>query len=182
MGHERDEQAVQPPRRAYSPNAIHLVRTAQQLTLQLSQMADHKASILMGATFVVFTISVGQARSGGFSISLMLLAFFSFVSAMLAVFAVLPSIGGKPKGQPNILFFGVFTRFDEDAFADRVLDVLHDDEQIYRTMLRDIHQNGQVLQAKKYRYLGLAYRTFLVGLTVTFLSFLADMYLGWKLI
>ena len=179
MGNERTE-GVGGAVRPYSPNAIHLIRTAQQLTLQLSQMADQKASILMGATFVVFTISVGQARSGSFSIPLMLLAFFSFVSAMLAVFAVLPSVSGKPKGQPNILFFGVFTRMDEDAFADRVIEALHDDEQLYRLMLRDIHQNGQVLQAKKYRYLGLASRTFLVGLTVTFLSFILVVYLGWK--
>jgi len=181
MGDDRadGEGRAKPP---YSPNAIHLVRTAQQLTLQLSQMADQKASILMGATFVVFTISVGQARNGGFSIPLMLLAFFSFVSAMLAVFAVLPSVGSRPKGEPNLLFFGIFTRMDEGEFADRVLEQLHDDERIYRTMLRDIHQNGQVLQAKKYRYLGLAYRTFLVGLTVTFVSFLVVMYLGWKAI
>ncbi|MBY8825932.1 Pycsar system effector family protein [Sphingomonas colocasiae] len=176
MGAEEEPGA----KRAFSPNAIHLIRTAQQLTLQLSQMADQKASILMGATFVVFTISVGQARSGTFSIPLMLLAFFSFVSAMLAVFAVLPSVSGKPKGKANILFFGVFTQLDEDEFADRVIDALDDDERIYRLMLRDIHQNGQVLQAKKYRYLGLAYRTFLVGLTVTFLSFILVVYLGWK--
>lgn len=180
MGNAGAEEGEQGRGRPFSPNAIHLLRTAQQMTLQLSQMADQKASILMGATFVVFTISVGQARNGGFSIPLMLLAFFSFVSAMLAVFAVLPSVSGKPKGEPNILFFGVFTRMDEDAFADRVIASLHDDERIHRLMLRDIHQNGQVLQRKKYRYLGLAYRTFLIGLTVTFLSFILVTYLGWK--
>jgi L-fucose isomerase-like protein len=98
----------------------------------------------------------------------------------LAVFAVLPSVSGKPKGKANILFFGVFTQLDETEFADRVLEELHDDERVFRLMLRDIHQNGRVLQAKKYRYLGLAYRTFLVGLTVTFLSFLVVAYLGWK--
>jgi hypothetical protein len=169
MGDEPAEAAVK--RRSFSPNAIHLLRTAQQMTLQLSQMADQKASILMGATFVVFTISVGQAGRGGFSLPLMLLAFFSFVSALLAVFAVLPSTSGKPKGEPNIMFFGVFTRMDEDAFAERVLDAMDDDERIYRLMLRDIHQNGQVLAGKKYRYLGLAYRTFLIGLVLTFITF-----------
>ena len=34
---------------AYSPHAIHLMRTAQLNTLQLSQMADQKASILLAA-------------------------------------------------------------------------------------------------------------------------------------
>ena len=37
---------------SYVPNAIHLMRTTQQMQLQLSQMADQRASILMGGTFV----------------------------------------------------------------------------------------------------------------------------------
>lgn len=159
----------------FSPHSIHLVRTAQQLNVALSQMADQKASILMGATFVVFTISIGQARAGGgFILPLTVLAFFSFLSAMLAVFAVLPSIGGKPaEGEPNLLFFGVFSRMSEREFADMVIEQLRSDEAIFRTMLRDIHQNGHVLQRKKYRFLSLAYVTFLLGLVLTFASFVA---------
>ena len=161
--------------RPFAANAIHLVRTAQQINVSLSQMADQKASILMGATFVVFTISVGQARSGGFSLALMVLALFSFLSAMLAVFAVLPSVKGKaPAGRPNLLFFGVFTHMSETEFADAVLEELHADETVFRTILRDIYQNGQVLQNKKYKFLGWAYRTFLVGLVLTFLSFVGQ--------
>lgn len=153
----------------YSPNAVHLVRTTQQINLTLSQMADQKASILMGATFVVFTISVGQAGKQGVTAAILVLALFSFVSAMLAVFAILPSIASKPNpgGHRNILFFGTFTEMSEDAFANAVLEELKTDESVYRLMLRDIYQNGQVLQRKKYRFLGFAYRTFLIGLVLT---------------
>ena len=174
MGEEPNEIMVNRASQPFSPHAIHLVRTAQQINVSLSQMADQKASILMGATFVVFTISVGQARTGGFSLPLTVLAFFSFVSAMLAVFAVLPSIKGKAPASPNILFFGVFTQMSEHEFAETMLDRLHADETVFRTMMRDIYQNGQVLQNKKYKYLGLAYRTFLIGLVLTFLSFAAQ--------
>ncbi|MEZ5710107.1 MAG: DUF5706 domain-containing protein [Blastomonas sp.] len=160
----------------FSNHAIHLVRTATQVNLSLSQMADQKASLLMGATFVVFTISVGQARGGDFSWSLTFLAFFSFISAMCAVFAVLPSIRPpkRSKGEENILFFGNFARMDEAEFSDRILAELHSDETVFRTMLRDVHQNGRVLQYKKYRFLSLAYRLFLVGLTITFVSFILE--------
>ena len=48
----------------------------------------------------------------------------------------------------------------EDDFADGILAELGDDERIYRAMLRDIHQNGMVLQHKKYRFLRLAYLLF----------------------
>ena len=40
---------------------------------------------------------------------------------------------------------------------------LGSDDSIYRTMARDIYQNGTVLAHKKYRMLGWAYRLFLVG-------------------
>lgn len=161
---------------AYSPNAVHLVRTAQQINLSLSQMADQKASILMGATFVVFTISIGQASRHGVNAAIMVLAIFSFISAMLAVFAILPSVSAKPgpSSNPNILFFGYFTTMGETEFADTVLEELKTDEAIYRAMLRDIYQNGQVLQRKKYRYLGYAYRTFLAGLVATVAALLVQ--------
>ena len=102
----------------------YLLRTAQQIQYQLSQMADQKASILMGATFVVFTIVVGQARSGAIPISLGVLAISAFLSAMCAVYAVLPTIGqGTQPARPNKLFFGHFTAMDEDQWAEAVLDV-----------------------------------------------------------
>lgn len=162
--------------RKLSVQAVHLVRTATQANLTLSQMADQKASILMGATFVVFTIAIGNARSGILSHAMLALAAFAFLSAMFAIAAVLPSISGNrgSGGQPNMLFFGTFSQWDEDEFADRVLDQLQDDETIYRTMLRDIHQNGLVLKHKKYRFLRLAYLLFLTGLIATFAIFLVE--------
>ena len=52
-----DEPAVAPAGRPYSLQAIHLLRTVQNNTLKLSQMADQKASILMGAVLVVLTLA-----------------------------------------------------------------------------------------------------------------------------
>ena len=160
----------------YSRDAIYLVRTVTQANLALSQMADQKASILMGATFVVFTIAVGQASRGDFPLALLVLACSAFVSAFCAVTAIMPSV--KPPasapGTENILFFGIFTQLGEKEFADRVLRELTNDERIFRTMLRDIYQNGMVLQKKKYRFLGYAYRIFLAGLTLTFVIFLFE--------
>ena len=164
----------------FSNHAIHLVRTAQQINLALSQMADTKASILMGATFVVFTIAVGQARNGQMPWALGVLALFAFISASCAVFAVLPSISGPKSaslndGKPNKLFFGYFVHTPEEEWITSILDELHADETVFRAMLHDIYQNGQVLQRKKYRYLSYAYRSFLLGLCLTLVTFVAEM-------
>ncbi len=157
---------------AYSGQAIHLVRTTQQINLALSQMADTKASILMGANFLVFTVAVGQASNGGLPWALGVMALFSFVSAMCAVFAVLPSVSGRGSarltdGMRNPLFFGHFADMDEGEWTAGILAELRDDETVFRLMLHDIYQNGQVLQRKKYRYLGHAYRSFMAGLCLT---------------
>lgn len=163
---------VLPP--ALTPNSIHFVRTLQQITLSYSQMADQKASMLMAATFVVFTIAVGQARGGAVPIALTVLALFAFASALCAILAVLPSFAKSAAPTPNAIFFGVFAHIPEGEWIDAAMTQLTDDATFYRTMLRDIHQNGVVLERKKYRWLARGYRTFLVGLCLTAAVFVLE--------
>jgi hypothetical protein len=174
------------PARAYPANAIHLVRTTQVIQMQLSQMADQKASILMGATFVVFTISIGQARDGRMSVALTILATFAFLSALLAISAVLSRVGKAPpavykdgKDHSNILFFGRFSQMSEDDYIEAVKSGMVTEEGIYHMMLRDVYQNGLVLANRKYRFLAYAYRMFFLGLTLTFLFFAMEMIDSW---
>ena len=161
------------PAPTYVPNAIHLVRTAQQMQLQLSQMADQKASILMGATFVSFTIAVGQVSSGHISPPLVILATFAFLAAILAMMVVMPRIG---KLDPelvdgSLLFFGAFSQIPEADYVEKLKGRLVADDLVFTTMIRDMHQNGQILASRKYKFLGYAYRTFLTGLVLSFLAF-----------
>lgn len=158
----------------YPPNAVHMVRTTQLAQLQLSAMADHKASILMGATFVIFTITVGKAQNSAAPTALLILGASAFFSAIFAVLAVLPATRYRKDAELNLLFFGSFTQLDEEEFLDRLTDRLRAEDDIYRTMGRDIYQNGLVLARKKYRFLGYAYRIFLAGLTASFLAFLIE--------
>ena len=74
----------------------------------------------------------------------------------------------------NLLFFSVYAKLSEEEFIARVLPLLTSDEAIWRAMLRDMHQNGLVLARKKYRLLGYAYRSFLVGLVLTVVVFVAE--------
>jgi hypothetical protein len=162
------------PTTDYSPNAIHLVRTVQQGHLQLSAMADQKASILMGATFVIFTITIGQARGGNAPLPLLILGASAFFAAVFAVLAIIPATRYRGFGSDNLLFFGGFTQLDEDEFVRRLTAKLHRDEDLLPAMLRDLYQNGTVLAHKKYRLLGYAYRIFLAGLTASFAAFLVE--------
>ncbi len=159
--------------RKFATNAVQMLRTVQTNTLSLSQMADQKASILMGATFVVFSISVGRALEGSMPWSLTVLAVFAFFSSLSAAWAVMPSILTPPQipnGAQNPLFFGHFAFRDEEEWADDFLDQMEDEEAMFRMMLRDLYQNGLVLQRRKYRFLTYAYRLFIYGMMLTLVA------------
>ena len=170
-----DKAEEKPPEAAniiYPTNAVHMMRTAQLAQLQLSAMADAKASLLMGATFVIFTITIGQAHGGLPPLPLLILGGAAFFAAIFAVLAVIPMTSARRRGgAPNILFFGTFSRMAEDEFIDEVTARLCTEDSIYRTMARDVHQAGTVLQTKKYRMLTWAYRVFLLGLVASGAAF-----------
>lgn len=158
---------------AYSAHAIHMMRTAQVNTLTLSQMADQKASILMGATFLVFSLSISRTLGGNVPFALMVLAIVSFISSLCAVMAVLPSFkkAKSPGTVSNKLFFCHFANLDQDEWMEDMLAAMRSDEAVFRTMMQDIYQNGQVLANRKYKFLSLAYRIFVIGLFVTLVTF-----------
>lgn len=171
-----DSGGSQEPRK-FAPNAVQMLRTVQSNTLALSQMADQKASILMGATFVVFSIAVGRAISESMPWSLSVLAIFAFLSSLSAAWSVMPSILKKrdvPGGRQNHLFFGHFAFEDEDQWGDEVLEKMETEETMYRMMLRDLYQNGIVLQRRKYRFLTYAYRLFITGMVLTLVTLVVE--------
>lgn len=150
---------------------VYALGTTQRHHVQLSVMADNKANMLIGATFVVFTLAIGQSQAGNMSLPLLILAVSAFLSAGLAALAVMPSITPQKNSDPNMLFFGGFSALSEEEFIDHLLErELLSQESTYRAMLRDIYQMGVILKRKKYRFLGWAYRVFLVGLTLTFVT------------
>jgi hypothetical protein len=159
----------------YPVNAVHVIRTAQQINVQLSAMADQKASILMGAAFVIFTIAINQARSATPPLPLLILGATAFTAAIFAVLAIMPALGGgRPRGPANLLFFGAYAHLSEEEFTEAMLATIRSDEAGFRAMLRDMHQNGIVLARKKYRMLAYAYRAFLLGMTASLAAFVAE--------
>lgn len=172
-----------PDEKQPTPHYIHLLRTTQTIHVQLSQMADQKASILMAATFVIFTVAISQAKGTAPPLPLAILGGFAFLSAVLAMSAVMPATGkpGSRNAQPlNLLFFGSFTTLDEADYIDRLRAGIASDDGVIDLMARDIYQNGQLLKRKKYRLLGWAYRVFLAGLVLSFGAFVWQAgTLGW---
>lgn len=161
--------------RQFPGDSVQAVRTAVQMQYQLSAMADQKAGLLMGASFVVFTIAMANAlaRGGELPIAMLILGAAAFLAAICAAVSVLPTVSGGPNERRNLMFFGGFDDMDEDSYVAAMLDKLETQEAMLAMMARDVFQNGQVLARKKYRLLRLAYLLFIGGLIASLLAFVA---------
>jgi len=160
--------------RKYGGDAIEAIRTASQAHYHLSAMADRKASMLMGASFLVLAFCISQATpSGQLPLALLVLGASAFLSALCAAVAGMPVIlGGKDyQGQRNLLFFGGFADMKEDEYVAEMMERLADQPTVLEMVARDVYQNGQVLAHKKYRLLKIAYSIFIIGLIASVAAF-----------
>ncbi|MCL6684656.1 Pycsar system effector family protein [Sphingomonas alba] len=154
------------------PKEVHnLVIAAYEGNWNLSEMADNKASILMGASFVVFSLSIGDVATGKASFPLLVLTLFSFAATVLGVLTVRPNRLRKFKLDPNnvnIMFFGSYANISREEYVEQMMKVLTSEEEVYKRLARDVYDHGCILRADKYRWLYWSYTLFLVGLVITF--------------
>lgn len=152
-------------------SADHLLRSLQSNHLQLSAIADQKASILVGATMVVLGV-LAPIDPDDTSPALIILAATAALAGSAAVLALLPRVRTTATRR-NVLFFGFHSRLSSEAFHQEMDEVLRDDERIYDAIVEDVYQIGQVL-TRKYRFVNLAYAILVVGLVATLLAYLVD--------
>jgi hypothetical protein len=149
--------------------------------MHLSSMADMKANMLLTMASIVVTLAAPQVMKAGSQLPLVVLIGFSLLTILLAAYAVMPklpltgsSIDASQVQNPqfNLLFFGDFTRLSYAQFETEMVRVMNDPSQVYQAQLREIYTLGVFLAEKKYRYLRLAYTTFIVGLFASFFTLL----------
>ena len=145
----------------------NILRTAQQHHVQLSVMADTKASILITISSIVLTISLSRSENPQLRPALLTLASACLISLLLAIIAVLPTFARRRSDHRptefNLLFFGHFASMTNEQYMAEMEHVLSSDALLYETAVRDIHSLGVYLYRKKYRFLRFAYVALLAG-------------------
>ncbi|HSP36006.1 MAG TPA: Pycsar system effector family protein [Thermoanaerobaculia bacterium] len=140
----------------------NLLRTVQQHHVQLSVMADMKASILITVSSIVATISIARSGDPSLRAALLTLALACLIALVLGMVAVLPTFAKRP-GPRNLLFFGHFGDMSEDEYMKAMEQIASSDDLLYEAAVRDIHSLGTFLHRKKYRFLRLAYMALIAG-------------------
>lgn len=156
----------------------YLLQQTRVHHMQLSSMADLKANMLLTMASIVVTLAAPQVMKAGSQLPLVVLIGFSLATILLAAYAVMPKLPLSGKApvpdlqspQFNLLFFGDFVGLSYEQFEAEMERVMNDPSAVYQAQLREIYTLGVFLARKKYRFLRLAYTTFIVGLFASFLT------------
>jgi hypothetical protein len=149
--------------------------------MQLSSMADLKANMLLTMASIVVTLAAPQVMKSGSQLPLVVLIGFSLATILLAAYAVMPKLpftgptateADVRSPQFNLLFFGDFTGMSYAQFEAEMERVMNDPSLVYQAQLREIYTLGTFLARKKYRFLRLAYTTFILGLFASIVTLL----------
>lgn len=158
---------------APTPTIDAMFRSMQTNHLQLSAIADQKASILVGASTVSMGLIAPLADDP--DLPLIMMALTAGLSAGAGVLALLPRL--RPTSEhvmPNMLFFGTHSQLTSDEFHREMAAIVGSGAGVYRYLTEDLHQMGNVL-ARKFRFINVAYGILLVGLVITAITFAIDL-------
>ena len=160
-----------------------MFRTNYRTHLDLSNLADNKANIMISINGIIISILLASIYPRIIENRLLLLptavlSAFCLLSLVYAVIAARPrvtrsnaTLDDVRAGKANILFFGTFASMPEDDFLQGMKELIKDPERTYENMARDIYGLGSVLETK-YRLLRSSYTIFMIGLILGVVLFL----------
>jgi predicted metal-dependent HD superfamily phosphohydrolase len=159
-----------------------MLRLTSDNHLELSGMADGKANILISVNSIIISVilSVLVRRlevDTYLIIPTVIFLTFSVATIVLAILATRPKISmgvfsreDIMNRKTNLLFFGNFHKASLEEYEWGMSQMMKDQDYLYGTLIKDIHQLGVVL-GRKYRLLRVAYNVFMVGIVASVLAF-----------
>jgi len=158
-----------------------LIRQTRWHHAQLSSMADVKANMMLTISSVVLTLSVRYLAEPLFRPAAIVLIVFCLVTVVMAAYAAMPKTpilngnGFKPDVKSssfNLLFFGDFSRLSYEQFREAMEEAMETPDKAYEIQVREVYTLGCFLAQKKYRFVRLAYLSFISGLFVSMIVFI----------
>ena len=166
-----------------------LYRSTFRTQINLIQIADNKANMIIGINAMIITVLMGIISTGIIFSSenserntvlifpLVFIILTSLVTAVLAIRAAKPRVLKAKKinypgdEKTSLLFFGNIWNISTEEYISRMEKLMESPKDIYQCMMIDIHNQARVLH-RKYELLRLAYIVFMVGFTISIVAFL----------
>lgn len=156
----------------------YMLRTAQQNQMALTSLADQKANIVLGLTFLLTTLSATRFAQGDLPPAILMLLVSAVAAALFALAALIPgsAVVHRPAARqgaadPNPLFFGGIAAFDYPDYLVRMAGVMRTDAGVYDAIIADLHAGALALR-RKYLWLRYSYVALVTGLSLSGLTWL----------
>lgn len=182
---EKSEEKTSKPGRGVET----MFRLTSKNHLELSNMADNKANIMISINSIILSVivSVLIRKLEEYPHLIAPTFIMTIVCLTTIVFAILSTRPNVTKGkftrqdidnkETNLLFFGNFHSMSLKHYEWGMKQMIKDPDYIYSSLTRDIYFLGVVL-GKKYKLLRIAYTFFMFGFVFAVLSFiLAEIFL-----
>ena len=168
--------------------ATHLDQMLRQTRahhVQLSAMADMKANLILTAGSLVIPLTIRYLSDPVYRWPALVMILFCVLTVVLAAYAAMPKLNsGSADPAPDVnapgfnpLFFGSFSQLSYDQYEQAMETIMNDHDQVYEVQVREIYILGRYLQDKKYRFIRLAYLSFIAGAVCSTLLYIFQAYL-----
>lgn len=160
-----------------------MLRLTSENHVELSNMADGKASILISVNAiiisVILTVLIRRIEvETHLTIPTFIFLASSLATIIIAIMATRPKISQGNFSREdilnkntNLLFFGNFYSTKVSDYQWAMNTMMRDPDYLYSSLIMDIHQLGVVL-ARKYKLIRLAYTVFMIGIFISVIAFI----------
>ena len=159
-----------------------MLRLTSSNHIQLSEMADSKANILISVNAIIISVILSvllrKLQTDPYlTIPTITFLAFSVITIVVAILATRPKLNTGTfededivNKKTNLLFFGNFHKMAYPQYEAAMRTMMKDSDYLYSSIVQDIFHLGQVL-GKKYRLIRLAYNIFMLGIIVSVIAF-----------
>lgn len=163
-------------------SAQMMFKTTLRNHIDLTNIADNKANIMLSINALIITITMPLLASNAqenpfllFPTSILLTT--CVISIIFATLATRPirtkgftRLEDLRQGKTNLFFFGNFYKMNLADYKSGIRQVVSDEEILDDTIITDLFFLGKALGTKFYQ-LRICYSVFMVGVTITVISF-----------
>lgn len=159
-----------------------MLRLTSENQMKLSDMADHKANILISVNAIIISVILGVLLrklqvEPYLTIPTIIFLLVAVVTIVISILATRPKLSsGTFSNQDiidkktNLLFFGNFHKASYQEYEVAMRQMMRDPDYLYGSLIKDIYHLAVVL-GRKYRLIRLAYNIFMVGIIVSVIAF-----------
>jgi hypothetical protein len=165
-----------------SKGAQVMFKTALRNHIDLTNIADNKANIILTINAIIITIALPLLSTyAATNHHLYVPAFFLLSTNMASI--VYGALVTRPvkmqgttplhkikEGRSNLFFFGNFYNMSIEDYRKGVTEIISDEDLLDKVIMTDLYYLGQAL-GKKYELLRTCYTVFMIGMILTVVTF-----------